>query len=1234
MNKPFSLLFNLPAPEGEYTGKSIRFLEPHISVKDVVSGNEQIHKQFNLPDGRVVERDFFNDFPELGEHLKVWLFRDITAQKQHEKKLEKEIKFYANVLDTISSDIAVYDKKLRFKYVNPAAVKSKKVREWIIGKTNDEYTAFRKLPAHISSYRALHVEKVLQEKAFVEYEESLITREGETVHYIRRVSPCLSTKGNVKLLVVNGVNITKLKQAEEKIRAREAENKAILDAIPDLVFIIDRNGYYLEMNNSTQVPAVASDSEIIGNNIRSYLPPQLADKMLQLFKEVLETGKSATIKYDFMTQEGKKYCESRIVKYKPDEVLVIVRDYTEQREAELLVEEKDELIRQVMDTSSNLIFVKDKKGAYSFVNRTFAESLGLQVKDIIGKTDRQFHKQTDEADFFRDMDQKVLLKLEGFTFEEKFTKGDGEVVWLKTTKKPLITKSGEVNVLGISTDVTQEKFSKEQLERREELYRLLSDNSKDIISLHELDGTYSFVSTAVTEVLGYTQEEVIGTDPYKNIHPEDQQRVFEEGYKKAVDEKVNTIIRHRERKKNGEYIWMECIIKPILNAQGEVVQLQSSSRDITERRKVSEDLQNSEKKYRELIKHSQAYILSHDMEGRILSVNPYLLQKLGYKEEEMLGKEIFKFFPVSHQANADSYLERIRQEVVVNGVLAIFNKQQEKRYLYYQNYKVQEQGEEDTYVIGIAQDITDRMKIEEELKKAKEAAEESARVKENFLANMSHEIRTPMNGILGMTGLLNKTKLDATQQNYLDVIKRSADNLLVVINDILDMAKIEAGKIEIEQIPFNLAETVTAAYQTLKYKAEEKELDYILKMQPIDNPMLIGDPYRLNQILLNLLNNAIKFTETGSIALHVEVLQETSDALELEFLVSDTGIGIPKAKIEDIFKEFTQAYSSITRQYGGTGLGLNISKTLVELQNGSISVESEEGKGSIFKFRLTYKKSSMPIVKEEETMIDYTELRNIRVLLAEDNEINIYLAQSIVEGWGAQIDIAVSGKEAVALASQFNYDVILMDIQMPEMNGLDATREIRKLPDHKKATTPIIALTANAIKGDAEKYLKVGMNDYISKPFEEEKLFVKIKELLPVQQKDHTVIGEEQKQMKEAEMPATPLYDLALVYSMARGNEDIVTKTKELFVNSVPKTVAAMEQHQRSGNWKGVSSSAHELKSIIDLTGISSLKDVIREIERDAKEETNLSDIEAKIQQVTAIAMQVVKQLKTDLAIA
>jgi signal transduction histidine kinase/ActR/RegA family two-component response regulator len=386
------------------------------------------------------------------------------------------------------------------------------------------------------------------------------------------------------------------------------------------------------------------------------------------------------------------------------------------------------------------------------------------------------------------------------------------------------------------------------------------------------------------------------------------------------------------------------------------------------------------------------------------------------------------------------------------------------------------------------------------IEKEKEKAQASERAKHQFLANMSHEIRTPMNAVKGMTDILLRREPKPEQMEYLSGIKQSSDALLVIINDILDISKIEAGKIEFEQVPFSLPETIRGVQTIMQFKAEEKSLE-LQSSLPDNLPNVLGDPTRLRQILINLVGNGIKFTEKGMVGIKAQVLEQTAEQIKLQFTVSDTGVGIGKDRLDQIFESFEQAYSDTTRKFGGTGLGLSISKKMVELQNGKIWVDSEKGKGSQFHFTLVYPVAASAAVVEKTATTDAADhaqfLQGTRVLLVEDNDFNAIVAKEELEDAipDVVVDVAENGAIAVEKVQHNDYDIILMDVQMPVMNGYEATQKIRTLANNK-ANTPIIAMTANVMKEEVERCYEMGMDDFIGKPFDVEELLAKIQNLI------------------------------------------------------------------------------------------------------------------------------------------
>lgn len=397
-------------------------------------------------------------------------------------------------------------------------------------------------------------------------------------------------------------------------------------------------------------------------------------------------------------------------------------------------------------------------------------------------------------------------------------------------------------------------------------------------------------------------------------------------------------------------------------------------------------------------------------------------------------------------------------------------------------------------MIGSMQDITERKTAEIETQKARIEAEEARKTQEQFLANMSHEIRTPMNGVVGMTELLAGTVLNKDQQDYVETIQESAANLMVIINDILDLTKIVAGKITIEKIDYNFSHLIATIIKTHKCKADKKGIQLKSNIDQQIYPVLLGDPVRLSQILNNLIGNAIKFTESGEVNLDVWLQKSEGKPDTLQFSISDTGIGIAEENAESVFERFTQVAGDSKRKYGGTGLGLTITKQLIELQGGKIQVKSKQGEGSVFSFYLPVEKgdcrqrSEIPMTSKEQ---DY-QLKNLKILLAEDNLINQKVVIRVLTSQGAVVDIANHGREAIDMLKKKQYDLILMDLQMPEMDGYEATKIIRNDMGVTTSNTPIIAMTASALITDKTKCLHAGMNDYIAKPFLAGELYRKI----------------------------------------------------------------------------------------------------------------------------------------------
>jgi PAS domain S-box-containing protein len=402
-------------------------------------------------------------------------------------------------------------------------------------------------------------------------------------------------------------------------------------------------------------------------------------------------------------------------------------------------------------------------------------------------------------------------------------------------------------------------------------------------------------------------------------------------------------------------------------------------------------------------------------------------------------------------------------------------------------------------VVVYGQDITDRKKVEWEILESKLEAERTAKAKSEFLSNMSHEIRTPMNAIIGLSELLLKEHLTDKQHENMKSIKYSADNLLVIINDILDFSKIESGKVEFENINFDIFLKIQEIRKTFIFKAEEKGIALKFRVDDKIPQFVVGDPFRLNQILLNLLSNAVKFTKEGTVSLLVSLVADKGEIVTLKFDIIDTGIGIPKDKLASVFESYTQAYTDITRRFGGTGLGLAITRQLVTMQGGQINLDSEIGKGTTFSVQLDFVKGVVESESSAEELIaellEKRDFDGMRVLLVEDNQMNQFVANQVLELWNIKVDFADDGLQAVNLLKENDYALVLMDLQMPVMSGYEATAYIRDRTNRlRNPEIPIIALTADAFPETKKKVMESGMNDFVTKPLEQNDLYSKIKQ--------------------------------------------------------------------------------------------------------------------------------------------
>ena len=644
----------------------------------------------------------------------------------------------------------------------------------------------------------------------------------------------------------------------------------------------------------------------------------------------------------------------------------------------------------------------------------------------------------------------------------------------------------------LNTDMNRTLKAESAATESEKKYRSMVEDAGDVVFTCDYQGNFTFVNHRAADLTGYDASELLGKSFISIIAPEMVNGVREFYAEQFKDKLHETILEFQITKKDGSKKWVEQTVA-LISEGGRITDFHGIVRDINVRKELEYKLFESNQKFETLFESSPFGIAVFELHpGRIIDANPAYFEMFGYTREEAIGHSAMELGIIDPIARAE-IIERIKQ-------VGSSKNQEQKMYhrsgrpviCLYSNQLVTIGNER--YSLVLFTDITERKMLEQQLVKAKDEAEDATKAKEMFLASMSHEIRTPMNGVIGMANLLADTKLTAEQEEYVGSIKDSSQRLLTIINDVLDLSKINAGKIVFEDEPFNMRELLRSTALTLSIRAKEKQIEFNTHIDENVPEFVTGDSVRLSQVLWNLGGNAVKFTEKGSVNLNVVIKNSNDDKIDIAFTVKDTGIGIPKERLSVIFDPFVQADVNTTRKYGGTGLGLNIAKKLVELQGGILNVDSTLGVGSTFSFSIEFKKYE-PKPQDEvlAAASNVKDLKGTHILFVEDNKVNQRVGERTLGKWGATVEIAENGRLAIDLLNRNKFDLILMDLQMPEMDGVETTQYIRNEMKLPVAQIPIIAMTASAYRGEYDKCIEVGMNDYISKPFKPDDLYNMIK---------------------------------------------------------------------------------------------------------------------------------------------
>ncbi len=878
-------------------------------------------------------------------------------------------------------------------------------------------------------------------------------------------------------------------------------------------------------------------------------------------------------------------------------------------------EENDSLL----DSLGEGVLEIDENGTPLYANQKSLTMLGIQPNELSSVSIWDYVAEIDLLALKKFYTDQFRKESASCYFECRLNPPNSEIFWVGISSTMLYEGKRMVRLRSVIRNLSENKTLRKELEWKESLYELVSQNSTDLISLHEDVGKFLFISVSVEDILGFAPLELLGKSLLTLIHKQDR-GIFQNALEKARTGEILKPIRYRVRTKKKHYIWLESIVKPIYDEKKNVSSIQISSKDIT-KIKLEEDrkikfldglyllnlMSSKEGSLEDILQESLNQVTRYfNLEtGLICKLQNNRFRVLNHYSEEMekvpssmiaedtycklaldSGGELFVHDMSKSKFKNESCFKKfgwktfsgeiIYRDDAAFGSVSVSSKR--KRQSSFNNYEREFMRLYANWVGSILKRIEERKLLEKARKKALRASREKAK----FLSTMSHEIRTPLNGIIGATHLLLKKNPREDQNMHFEILSQSGNNLLAIVNDILDFDRIEDGMLEIENSPFNLRELAKIIHVHYQLQAENNvkiELTYDQAL----NDFYIGDSVRIGQVLHNLMSNSLKFTERGSIRLSLFKRAHHDEHDEIHVDVSDTGVGIPKNKLNSVFNDFVQASSN--GNMGGSGLGLAISKRLIELMDSKIQVESAIGEGSSFSFNLILRRSrSSDLVNTPKMNMQYP-LINGRVLVVEDNKFNRLIANDFLISWGCEVIEAENGAQAMKLLNQdVGIDLVLLDLQMPVLDGFETAERIRKSKNEKINSIPILGLTASAQTDTMAKAYKCGMNNFITKPFRPDEVHKKISELLGLSRQglntDHLIS------------------DIFVKLQKTAGNdENKISRYLNVFLETMIEEAVQLEKAVKSKNIAEIKSYCHKNKTTLRLVGLNEQAKSMEEIE-------------------------------------
>lgn len=771
-----------------------------------------------------------------------------------------------------------------------------------------------------------------------------------------------------------------------------------------------------------------------------------------------------------------------------------------------------------------------------------------------------------------------------------------------------VLKTQEITISEIKFLLKTLGIQKNKLIQSEAKYRTIIEKATDIIFKANREGRFTFVNDVAERITGYPKEELLNMGYSELIREDYRERAAEFYTNQVLSNTPTTYYEFPIVTKRGKEIWIGQSVQA-RQVNNVTVELTALAMDISEKKNAEQNLKVQEEKYRNIIANMNLGLLEVDLNDVIQYANQSFCNISGYSLDDLVGHKASNLLI----NESERHLITQKNEDRTKGISDMYtvpvrNKKGELRWWVISGAPRYNDNGDLVGSVGIHLDITEQKRLEEELKKAKFKAEDSSRAKESFLATMSHEIRTPLNAIVGITDLINLNAEANTKEN-LEILSFSAKNLLALITDILDISKIDAGKIELAKNSFNLKKLLSGIQQMFRQTCEEKQIELILDIGNNVPEFIKGDELRLSQILNNLIGNAVKFTSKGSVSIQVSSGMQVNNFTQLKFQISDTGIGIAKEKLKNIFEAFQQADKNISQKYGGTGLGLAITKKLIELQGGKINVTSKLHKGSVFSFEfnaeITTESQIVSRQSEDSSASDFIPSSDYTLLLVEDNLVNQKVAISYLDFWGFKWDVANNGSEALEMLHKKKYDLALIDLFMPVKDGFETIKQIRKSNGFKNM--PIIALTASAEVSLMEKAISLGAEKCLTKPFNALQLHETILNLLNKEK-----VTQSSEQEIKSEIPAPMKYkfiNLKNLLDASLGSNPFIKDMLEILCREIPLMINDANQKITSDDFHAFSSIIHRMKNNMLTLGLEMLREDLRFAEENSRKGENKEQV-------------------------